>query len=298
MKLFLPLFLFAGSTLAAAQTFDPANFKQLEWTNVGPNRGGRSIACTGVRTRPKEYYFGATGGGVWKTTDAGATWNCVSDGFFGSSSVGAIAVSDSNPDIVFAGTGEREIRGDISEGDGLYKSIDGGKTWARSGLEDTRTISKIVIDPKNPKIVYVAALGHIYGPNAERGVFKSTDGGASWTKVLFESDRAGAVELVMDPTDSRTLYAATWEAWRTPYKLSSGGAGSKFFKSIDAGATWKEITRNPGLPQGTIGKIGVSVSAANPKRLYAVVEAADGGIYRSDDAGGTWQKVNDSPDYR
>jgi len=298
MKLFLPLFLFAGSTLAAAQTFDPANFKQLEWTNVGPNRGGRSIACTGVRTRPKEYYFGATGGGVWKTTDAGATWNCVSDGFFGSSSVGAIAVSDSNPDIVFAGTGEREIRGDISEGDGLYKSIDGGKTWARSGLEDTRTISKIVIDPKNPKIVYVAALGHIYGPNAERGVFKSTDGGASWTKVLFESDRAGAVELVMDPTDSRTLYAATWEAWRTPYKLSSGGAGSKFFKSIDAGATWKEITRNPGLPQGTIGKIGVSVSAANPKRLYAIVEAADGGIYRSDDAGGTWQKVNDSPDYR
>lgn len=293
MKYSLAL-LFSGlAALGSAQTFDPANYKGLEWTSAGPARGGRSIACAGVRTRPSEFYFGATGGGLWKTTDAGTTWNCVSDGFFGTSSVGAVAVSDSNPDVVYAGTGEREIRGDISEGDGIYRSLDGGKTWKHMGLEDTRTISRIVVDPKNPDLVYVAALGEVYGPTSARGIYKSTDGGQSWQKILFESDKAGAVELVMDPSNAQTLYAATWEAWRTPYFMNSGGPGSKLLKTTDGGAHWTDLSRSPGLPQGLIGKIGISVSAADPKRVYAIIEAKDGGIYSSSDAGSTWTKVND-----
>ncbi len=276
------------------QGYDPANYKDLRWTSVGPARGGRSIACTGVRKRPAEFYFGATGGGLWKSTDSGVTWVCVSDGFFKTSSVGAVAVSESNPDVVYAGTGEREIRGDISEGDGVYKSTDAGKTWKHIGLEDTRTISRLVVDPKNPEIVYAAALGHIYASGPDRGVYKSTDGGRHWNKILFESDRAGAVELVMDPGDSNTLYAATWEAFRTPSMLSAGGPGSILWKSTDAGGHWADISRAKGLPQGTLGKIGISVSGANSKRLYAIVEAADGGIFRSEDAGQTWAKVNEN----
>jgi len=284
--------------LAAGQGYSPENYKSLSWTNVGPNRGGRSIACVGVRSRPKEYYFGATGGGLWKSADSGATWNCVTDGFLSSSSVGAVAVSESNPDVLYIGMGEREIRGDFAEGDGVYKSTDAGKTWRHVGLKSTCVVSRIVIDPKNPDVVYVAALGHVFGPTPDRGIFKSIDGGKTWAKILFESERAGAVDLVIDPADANTLYAATWEAGRTPYSLSSGGPGSKFFKTTDAGATWTEITRNPGLPKGTIGKIGVSVSAADPKRVYAIVEAGEGGIFRSDDAGATWTKTNDSSDYR
>ena len=288
----LALSAFAG--IAFGQGYDPSNYKELRWVNVGPNRGGRSVACTGVRKRPKEFYFGATGGGLWKTTDDGESWSCVSDGFFGTSSVGAVAVSDSNPDIVYAGTGEREIRGDISEGDGVYKSTDGGKHWTHVGLENTRTISRIVIDPKNPDIVYVAALGHVYAPNPERGVFKSVDGGRTWTKVLFESEKAGAVELVMDPKDPNTLFAATWEAWRTPSFLNSGGPGSKLWKTTDGGDHWIDLTRSPGMPQGVIGKIGISVSGVDSKRVFAIVEAKDGGILRSDDAGATWRKVSDN----
>ncbi|AIE86316.1 WD40/YVTN/BNR-like repeat-containing protein [Fimbriimonas ginsengisoli] len=296
----IPLSCLALSLVASglAQGFDPANYKDLSWTLVGPNRGGRSVACTGVRTRPNEFYFGATGGGLWKSTDAGASWSCVSDGFFSSSSVGAVAVSESNPDVIYAGMGERDIRGDISEGDGIYKSTDAGKTWRHLGLAQTRTVSRIVVDPKNPDVVYVAALGHVYGKTPERGVFKSTDGGGTWTKVLYESEQAGAVDLVMDPADSNTLYASTWEAWRTPYKLSSGGPGSKLWKSTDAGRTWVDITRMPGLPKGVVGKIGVSVSAAKRERIYANIEAADGGIFRSDDAGATWSRVNESSEYR
>ncbi len=276
-----------------SQGFDPANYSSLKWQNVGPARGGRSVACTGVRTRPDEFYFGATGGGLWKTTDAGKSWSCVSDGFFTSSSVGAVAVSDSNPDIVYAGMGERDIRGNVAEGDGVYKSTDAGKTWKHIGLASTRVISKIVVDPKNPEVVYVAALGHIFGPNNDRGIFKSTDGGKTWVKILFESDKAGAVELAMDPTDSRTLYAATWEAWRTPYFMNSGGPGSKFWKTTDAGVTWTEITRNQGLPKGVDGKIGISVSPVKHDRVWAIVEATDGGIFRSEDAGVTWSKITD-----
>ncbi|MFI5461445.1 MAG: WD40/YVTN/BNR-like repeat-containing protein, partial [Isosphaerales bacterium] len=290
-----------GLALAAiglSQGYDPANYSNLQWVNVGPNRGGRSVACTGVRTRPKEYYFGATGGGLWKSTDSGQSWSCVTDGFLGSSSVGAIAVSDSTPDTLYIGMGERDIRGDISEGDGVYKSTDAGKTWTHVGLENTKTVSRIVVDPKNPDVVYVAALGHVYGPSPDRGVYKSTDGGKTWSKVLFESEKAGAVELIMDPADSNTLYAATWEAWRTPYFLNSGGPGSKMWKTTDAGAHWTDITRNPGLPAGVIGKIGITVAASNHLRVYANIEAKEGGIFKSDDAGATWTRVSDDSEWR
>jgi photosystem II stability/assembly factor-like uncharacterized protein len=292
MKLCASLSFLAFAAIGLSQGYDPANYSSLQWKNVGPNRGGRSIACTGVRTRTSEFYFGAAGGGLWKSTDSGTSWNCVTDGFLNTSSVGAVAVSDSNPDVVYIGMGEREIRGDIAEGDGVYKSTDAGKTWKHVGLENTKTISRIVIDPKNPDIVYVAALGHVYGPNPDRGVFKSTDGGKTWNKVLYESDKAGAVELVMDPADSNVLYAATWEAWRTPYFMNSGGPGSKMWKSIDAGAHWTDMTRSSGLPEGTIGKIGISVAASNHKRVYAIIEAKKGGIFKSDDSGVSWTKVN------
>ncbi len=285
----------AGSALC--QGYDPSNFDDLHWENVGPARGGRSIACSGVRKRPNEFYFGATGGGLWKTTDAGVTWNCVTDGFLGSSSVGAVAVSESNPDVVFIGTGERDIRGDLSEGDGIYKSVDGGKSWKRSGLENTRTISKILIDPRDPNIVYVAALGHVFGSGPDRGVYKSVNGGQTWVKVLFESDKAGAVDLQFDPSNSNVIYASTWDAWRTPFFLNSGGPGSKLFKSIDAGKTWTNLTGNPGLPASPIGKIRIAVSTPNPKRIWASVEAKDGGIFKSEDAGATWLKMTGNPNY-
>ncbi len=295
MKIITTVFVAISTVLTGfGQGYQPENYKSLSWTNVGPNRGGRSIACTGVRTRPNEYYFGATGGGLWKSTDSGTNWACVSDGYFKSSSVGAVAVSDSNPDVVYAGMGEREIRGNIAEGDGVYRSADAGKTWTHVGLEQCRTISRIVVDPHNPDVVYVAALGHIFADGSDRGVYKSTDGGRSWRKVLFESVKAGAVELVMDPADSQTLYAATWEAWRRAYFLNSGGPGSKMWRSTDGGEHWTDITRNAGLPGGTIGKIGI---APLGKRVYAIVEAKEGGIFRSDDAGASWKKVNDDSEW-
>ncbi|MGH9393891.1 MAG: WD40/YVTN/BNR-like repeat-containing protein, partial [Terriglobales bacterium] len=267
-------------------------FKNLRWVNLGPNRAGRSIASAGSSARPLEYFTGATGGGLWKTDDGGFTWRPVTDGQLHSSSVGAVAVAPSNPDVVYIGMGEKDLRGNIMQGDGMYKSADAGKTWRQIGLADTQIISKIQIDPQNPDVVYVAALGHPSAPNRERGVYKSTDGGASWTKVLYRDDKTGAVDLALDPGNPQVLYAAMWEAWRTSWGMSSGGPGSGLFKSTDAGATWTEITRNPGLPSGVIGKIGITVSGADSNRLYAIVEAHDGGVYRSDDAGATWTLVN------
>lgn len=252
----------------------------------------------GSQARPNEYYFGATGGGVWKTTNGGEDWTCVSDGFFKTSSVGALAQSPSNPDVVYAGMGERNLRGNISEGDGVYRTTDAGKTWQHLGLAQCRTIARIVVHPTNPDIVYVAALGHIYGRNPERGVYKSTDGGRTWLKILFESDRAGAVHIVMDPSDPDTLYAATWEAFRTPYSLSSGGPGSKLWKTSDAGRTWENLTSKPGLPVGLWGKIGITVSPANPKRIWAIIEATEGGIFRSDDGGQSWSMTNNDRNWR
>lgn len=283
---------------APAAALDDSLFAGLEWRNIGPIRGGRSIAVAGSASRPLEYYFGATGGGLWKTTDGGTTWNAVTDKHLRTSSVGAVAVSESNPDIVFVGMGEVALRGNVIQGDGVYRSSDAGRTWQKAGLEDTQAIGRIRIHPSNPDLVYVAALGHVYGPNEERGVFRSSDGGKTWEKVLFRSPRAGAVDLVLDPTNPRVLYAAIWEVFRTPHSLSSGGPDSGLFKSNDGGDTWTEITRNPGLPSGMIGKIGVAVSGADGNRVYAIIEAAEGGIFRSDDGGATWTKVNDERRFR
>jgi len=292
-KLSLPYFVAAAATLAAAATYEASVFGALQWRSIGPPRGGRSITCAGSSARPNEYYFGATGGGLWKTTDGGTTWRPVTDGQIHSSSVGAVAVSETDPDTVYIGMGETELRGNIMQGDGVYKSTDAGRTWKNVGLKDTQAISRIRIDPKNPNIVYVAALGHPYGPNPERGVFRTRDGGDHWEKVLYRNDYAGAVDLVIDAHNSYVLYAAIWEVNRTPWGLTSGGPGSGLFKSIDSGQTWTELTRNPGMPSDTIGKIGVAVSPDNPNRVYAMVENAKGGLYVSDDAGSNWKLVNE-----
>ncbi|HRI43707.1 MAG TPA: hypothetical protein PLL78_07255 [Fimbriimonadaceae bacterium] len=303
--LMLPLLL--ACTFASPQ-LDPILYEGLKWRSIGPLRGGRSVAATGVAQRPKEYYFGATGGGVWKTTDGGVEWNCVSDGFLGTASVGALAVAPSNPDVVYAGTGEKDIRGNISHGDGLYRSDDAGKTWRHIGLRECQTISRIVVHPRDPDTAWVAALGHVYvkrdiatgrvDADPNRGIYKTTDGGKTWARVLFKSPTAGGIDVEIDPSNPQTLYAALWEAWRTPYTLNSGGPGSGLHKSTDGGKTWTDLTRNTGLPQGVIGKIGLAVSPANPKRLYAIVEALDGGIFRSDDAGATWILANSGRQWR
>ena len=284
--------------VAAALQAQTYNLGALKWRNIGPNRGGRSQAAAGSVRRPLEYYFGATGGGLWKTTNGGTTWLPVTDGQIHSSSVGAVAVADSNPDIVYLGMGETELRGNIMEGDGVYKSADGGKTWKQVGLKDTRAIARIRIHPANPDIVYVAALGHPYGHNEERGVFRSTDGGATWKRVLFRNDGSGDVDLCMDPNSPQVLFAAIWDVYRTPWLLSSGGPGSGLFKSTDGGDTWTEITRNPGLPKGIVGKIGVSVSGADSNRVYAMIEAEDGGLFQSNDGGATWTRVNEDRSIR
>ncbi len=276
-----------------AQTYDESFFRALKWRNIGPNRGGRSIACAGTPSRPLEYYFGACGGGLWKTIDGGNTWLPVTDGQIRSSSVGAVAVSKSNPDVVYLGMGEHALRGNIMQGDGMYKSTDAGKTWQHIGLSDTQVISKIRIHPDNSNLVYAAALGHVAGSNEERGVFRSTDGGKTWEKVLYRSNKAGAIDLSMDPNNPEVLFAAIWEAYRISYKMSSGGPDSGLFKTSDGGETWTEITRNPGMPSGIIGKIGVVVSPADSNRVYAIVENDNGGVFRSDDGGDTWDKVNE-----
>ena len=288
------LLLFVAS-LTAAQ-LPPVN--GLRWRNVGPNRGGRSLAVAGSVKRPLEYYFGATGGGVWKTTDGGNTWRPVTDGQIKSSSIGAIGISESNPDIVYVGTGESELRGSTIQGDGVYKTTDGGKTWQHMGLENTQVVGRIRVHPTNPDIVYAAALGHPYGNNEERGVYRTQDGGKTWQRVLYRNDRVGAIDLALDPRNPQVLYASLWEVYRRPWTLSSGGDGCGLFKSTDGGDHWTEITRNPGLPQSLIGKINVSVSGADSNRVYANVEAEDGGLFRSDDAGATWTKVSEDRNIR
>jgi len=294
-KSLLPL---AAAALCAAAVYDPTIFANLQWRSVGPLRGGRSITCAGTLSRPNEYYFGAVGGGLWKTTDAGLTWRPVTDGQLHSSSVGAVAVSESNPDIVYLGMGETELRGNIMQGDGVYKTTDAGRTWKHIGLADTQAISRIRIHPTNPDIVYVSALGHPYGRNPERGVFRTKDGGATWQKILYKDYHAGAVDLVIDPHNPNVLFAAIWDANRTPWSLTSGGDSSGFYKTTDGGDHWTEITRNPGLPTGIIGKIGVAVSGADSNRVYAIVENENGGVFSSDDAGATWKKVSEDRNLR
>ena len=270
----------------------------LRWRLVGPFRGGRAVAVAGDPERSQIFYFGSTGGGVWTTDDAGWTWRNISDGFFKTASVGAIAVAEADPNVIYAGMGESCIRGNVAHGDGVYRSGDRGRTWQAVGLADTRHIARVRVHPRDANLVYVAAVGHVYGQNAERGVFRSPDGGKTWQRVLFRSERAGACDLSMDPTNPRVLYAAIWEAYRTPWGLSSGGPGSGLFKSTDAGDTWSELTDHPGLPAGLKGRIGVAVSPARPDRVWAIVEAEEGGIFRSDDAGATWERLNEDREPR
>ena len=276
----------------AQSTPDPV--KPLQWRSIGPYRGGRADAVTGVASQPMVFYYGATGGGVWKTTDGGINWEVVSDGsVFGTGSVGAIALSDSDPNTIYVGMGEPAIRGNTSHGDGVYKSTDAGKTWKRVGLEDSRQISRIRVHPKNPDLVYVAAQGHVWGPNETRGVYRSKDGGKTWERVLYKGNKAGACDLIMDPTNPSVLYAGLWEVYRKPWTLESGGPTSGIFKSTDGGDTWTDITRNPGLPKGTIGISGITVSPANPDRVWAIIEAEDGGVFRSENGGRTWARINE-----
>jgi photosystem II stability/assembly factor-like uncharacterized protein len=304
-------FLACAALLAVSAAFNPAARRELsaqsapgatggldellaafKWRSIGPDRGGRSIAVSGVKGRPREAYFGATGGGLWKTTDAGARWAPVTDGLIKSSSVGAVAVSESAPDVVFIGMGESCIRGNIVPGDGVYRSADAGKTWTHVGFADSDAISKIRIHPTNPDIVFVADFGKYGKDSDERGVFKSVDGGKAWKKVLFRNAKTGAADVEIDPKNPSVMFAAMWEAYRLEYQMSSGGPGSGMFKSTDGGETWREITRNPGLPQALVGKISISISGADSNRVYALIENENGGLFSSDDAGATWKLVN------
>jgi photosystem II stability/assembly factor-like uncharacterized protein len=277
----------------AAAVIDSAMLHSLQWRLIGPFRGGRVVAVAGDPVHTQVFYFGSTGGGIWKTTDGGIIWENVSDGFFKRASVGAIAVSTSDPNVIYAGMGETTIRGNVSHGDGVYKSTDGGKTWTHLGLADTRNIAKVRIHPQNPDLVYVAALGHAHGPNPERGVYRSRDGGKTWEQILFRSDKAGAIDLAMDPNNPRILYAAIWEAQRKPYTLISGGEDCGIFKSTDGGDNWTEITRKPGLPTGVLGKIGLAVSAAKEDRVWAIIDAEDGALFRSNDGGENWERLSE-----
>ena len=289
-SLALALCAMSSATFAADQ-IDPALFEALEWRNIGPDRGGRATAVTGVPSQPNVYYMGASGGGVWKTENAGQSWNNISDGFFQTSGVGAVAVSLSDPSVIYVGMGEAPIRNQTSShGDGVYKSTDAGETWTHLGLEATRHISKIRIHPTNPNIVYVAALGNPWGASDERGIYRSTDGGESWALILKTNNESGAVALSMDAHNPRVLYAAMWDNGRKPWFVRSGGPGGGIFKTTNGGDTWQKLEN--GLPS-FVGKIGVSVSPANSKRVYAIVEAEeDGGLYRSDDSGASWRNVN------
>ena len=288
----LLLSLFLLSLNNYSQTFEESQFDALEYRLLGPFRGGRSAAVTGVPNKPNLFYFGSTGGGIWKTTDGGRTWGNISDGFFGGS-IGAISVSKSDPNVLYAGGGEKTVRGNVSSGYGIWKSVDAGKTWEQSGLEKSRHIPRIAIDQTNHNVVYAGVLGNIYKPTPERGVYKSEDGGKTWRQTLFVNEHAGVVDLIVDPNNSRILYASTWRVQRTPYSLSSGGEGSGLWKSTDNGETWKEISLNKGFPTDTLGIIGVTVSPINNQRVWAMVENKDkGGLYRSDDGGETWNQVN------
>ncbi|MBM4167183.1 MAG: glycosyl hydrolase [Ignavibacteria bacterium] len=265
----------------------------MRWREIGPFRGGRSIAVAGHKDYPNTFYFGATGGGIWKSEDGGTTWLNCSDGFLKVGIVGALAIAESDPNVIYAGTGEACIRGNVMPGEGMYKSDDAGKTWKFTGLAEAQTISKIVVHPKDENLVYVAAFGHVFGANKERGVFRSNDGGKNWQKILFKNDSTGAVDIEIDPNNARIIYAALWQAYRNPWSMSSGGGGSSLWKSTNGGDTWEEISSSKGLPKGLKGKIGIAVSQAKRDRVWAIVEADEGGLFRSEDGGKNWTKIND-----
>lgn len=270
----------------------------FRWRLIGPHRGGRVVAVAGHPTEPLTFYMGAAAGGVFQTVDAGGTWRNISDGYFRTAPVGALAVAASDPNVLYAGMGEACIRGNVSHGDGVYRSVDGGRTWQHRGLADTRHIGRVRVHPTDPDRVYVAALGHAFGPNAERGVFRSVDGGAHWDRILFRDDRTGAIDVVLDPHNPRILYAALWEAGRTPWHLNSGGPGSSLYKSTDGGETWEQLTGADGLPAGVKGRMGITVSPCDPARLYLSLEAEEGGIFRSDDGGRHWIRTNEDRNLR
>lgn len=287
----------AASTAKTTVTYSEKLYNAMEWRSIGPFRGGRSAAVTGVPGKPNLFYFGATGGGVWRTTDAGNSWENISDGFFGGS-IGAVAVSEWDNNVIYVGGGEKTVRGNVSYGYGMWKSVDAGKTWTHIGLKESRHIPRVRIHPKNPDIVYAAVLGDLFKSSEERGVYKSIDGGKTWKRTLFANADAGAVDLCFDPNNPRIMYASTWRIRRTPYSLESGGEGSALWKSTDGGETWTNITANQGLPKGTLGIVGISVSPVNSNRVYAIIENDNGGVYRSDDAGQTWRKMNDNRNLR
>ena len=278
---------------AIAENYSESLYNSLEWRLVGPFRGGRAGTVSGVLNNPNLYYMGTAGGGVWKTTDAGNTWSCISDGYFGGS-IGALAVSESDPNVIYVGEGEQTLRGNVSSGHGVWKSLDAGETWQFIGLEGSEHIARIRIHPKSPDLVYVAAIGNLWKPNETRGVFRSNDGGQSWEKILYESDKAGAGDLILDPNNPRIMYAATWEMKRNGYRMDSGGPDSKMYKSTDGGDNWTDISSYNGLPEGPWGIVGITVSPVDSNRVWAIIEAEDGGVFRSDDAGKTWEKINEN----
>jgi len=291
------LFTFCFSQEISAQSYDEKVYNAIQWRNIGPHRGGRSATVAGVNSERNTFYFGSAGGGVWKTTDGGKTWGNISDGYFGGS-IGAVAVADSDPNVIYVGGGEKTVRGNVSYGYGFWKSADAGKTWTSLGMEESRFVSRIRIHPTDPDIVLAAVMGDIFKPTEIRGVYKSNDGGKTWDRKLFVNPTSGAVDLVMDPKNPDILFASTWELKRTPYSLESGGPGSKIFKSTDGGETWKEISTNKGLPEGTLGIIGVTVSPVNSNRIWAMIENLNGGLFRSDDGGETWEKTNEDRSLR
>jgi photosystem II stability/assembly factor-like uncharacterized protein len=290
------VFLIALLPARAASAEPPAKqlMSKLQWRSIGPYIGGRVVAIAGVPSDPNLFYMGGVQGGIWRSTNYGQSWENISDGKIPGTadSIGALAVAPSNPKIIYAGTGESDIRGDFDTGEGIYKSTDAGKTWHYAGLRETHTTSSLVVDPRDPNVVYATTLGHVFKPNPERGVFKTTDGGKTWSKVLFVDDSTGANVVVMDPHDPKVLYASMWQAERTPWHLTSGGPGSGLYKTVDAGAHWTKISTNPGFATGVLGKMGVAVAANNPRVVYAIVQAHEGGVFRSNDAGATWRRVN------
>ena len=294
---FLLVFYSSEISVNAQNVAKPEIYDALQWRQIGPFRGGRSDGVTGVKGSDKTYYFASAGGGVWKTYNAGQSWKPVSDGFFGGS-IGAVVVAESDTSVVYAGGGEKTVRGNVSFGYGVWKSADAGKTWEKAGLEKSRFISRMRVHPNDPNVVYAAVLGDIFKEDETRGVYKTTDGGKNWTKVLYASNVAGAVDLIMDPSNPDILYATTWDIKRTPYSLESGGPDSKMYKTTDGGETWEDLTKNEGFPQGLLGIMGVTISPKNSNRLYSIIENENGGVFTSKDAGKTWEKVNEDRSLR
>ncbi|MBK7040508.1 MAG: glycosyl hydrolase [Bacteroidetes bacterium] len=300
MKKWLILLLLSYTFVAEAQSKYPMDsllFTKYQYRNIGPFRGGRASGVCGDYKNKQVFYMGATGGGVWQTKDGGSNWSNISDKYFGGS-IGAVEVCATDPLLIYVGMGENTMRGNVSEGRGMWKSTDGGKHWQFVGLDDTRHITKIFFHPKNPEIVYCTATGHLFGPNEERGVYKTSNGGLTWKKILFINDEVGAIDMAMDATNPDILYVSSWRVKRTPYSMESGGEGSGIWKSTDGGNTWKNISTNKGFPKDTLGNIGIAIAPSNTEKLYAIVESKSGGLYVSNDAGDTWMKQNDESKIR